>query len=333
MRFREKIVRIPRSAHSESHNESNIDEERPKHRGIKPSGMQYDLTANRMKYVNFRLLAVKIGESLPIATDQEKVTRFAEAIFPFKVSKHASKAIKRQSSQVVYDWIMTLSEQNIGLSEALKMLSKFIREVAPDFNLRAYAEEEGGRLKETLNDEEKTHKFFSEMAKEKLPHNTPIVSEDLSTERKTEEANNAKLERSREIFVLMPFQEQFQTLYYKVIEPIVKSLNFSCSKADENLSVGTVIDQIFDSIKYSLLIIADETGKNPNVFYELGLAHCLKKKVLIITQNEDDIPFDIAHIRHFKYKYESNFGSLKNQFYKILKENLEVNTNGKRSEL
>jgi hypothetical protein len=49
------------------------------------------------------------------------------------------------------------------------------------------------------------------------------------------------------------------------------------------------------------LIVADVTGKNPNVFYELGLAHTIGKDVIIITQSDDDVPFDLKYLRYIKY--------------------------------
>ena len=244
---------------------------------------------------NYKLIAIQIGEKLKYGSSINEINRIAGAIFSFKATSHPNDSITSRRAQLVYDWIMTLSDQPISEQEKENLLSKFLKELAPEFLL--------SKLSEGLDIVKKSDK-----------EEKPLVN-------------------SNSVFVLMPFQEPFQTLYYNVIEPVVKSLNFSCSKADDNLKVGTVIDQILDSIKNSLLIIADATGKHPNVFYELGLAHCLNKEVLIIAQNEDDIPFDIAHIRHFKYKYEPNFDPLKSQFYEILKKNLEVNTNGKRSEL
>jgi nucleoside 2-deoxyribosyltransferase len=51
------------------------------------------------------------------------------------------------------------------------------------------------------------------------------------------------------------------------------------------------------------LTVADCTGRNPNVFYEIGLAHALGKPVILITQNSEDIPFDVTHIRYIQYEF------------------------------
>ena len=128
---------------------------------------------------------------------------------------------------------------------------------------------------------------------------------------------------SKNVFVLMPFDDQSQTIYYNVLRPVIESFGYSVSKADEDIRIGTVIEQIKESIRNALLVVADVSGKNPNVFYELGYAHGLEKNVLIITTNKNDIPFDISHIRYFEYSYDPNFENLRNKFLPIFKKNLE----------
>ena len=60
---------------------------------------------------------------------------------------------------------------------------------------------------------------------------------------------------------------------------------------------------IWSAIKAAKIIIADCTGRNPNVFYEIGLAHAIGKKVVLITQSMDDIPFDLRQLRTIVYEY------------------------------
>lgn len=57
-----------------------------------------------------------------------------------------------------------------------------------------------------------------------------------------------------------------------------------------------------EKINEAELIIADVTGRNPNVFYELGMAHVVKDKVVLITQNIGDVPFDLRHFRYIVYR-------------------------------
>ena len=49
------------------------------------------------------------------------------------------------------------------------------------------------------------------------------------------------------------------------------------------------------------MVICDCSGRNPNVFYEIGIAHTLGREVILITQSEEDIPFDLRHLRYVKY--------------------------------
>jgi hypothetical protein len=56
-----------------------------------------------------------------------------------------------------------------------------------------------------------------------------------------------------------------------------------------------------DLIAQAKVVVCDCTGKNPNVFYEIGIAHTLGKDVILITQSKDDIPFDLRHLRYVEY--------------------------------
>lgn len=105
-------------------------------------------------------------------------------------------------------------------------------------------------------------------------------------------------------FVLMPFSEKWSSrLYFGLIRPELELLGFQCIRAD-NLTGQIVIEDIWTKINQSGLIIADVTGRNPNVMYEVGIVHTLGKPAILLTQDLTDIPFDFAHLRH--YGYEDN---------------------------
>lgn len=104
-------------------------------------------------------------------------------------------------------------------------------------------------------------------------------------------------------FVLMPFSKEFTDLYEDVIRPTLANLGFTPLRADEVFSTGVIIDDIWESINTARFLIADVTDRNPNVFYELGIAHALGKNVIIITRSITDIPFDTRHIRHLVYSF------------------------------
>jgi DNA-binding response OmpR family regulator len=105
------------------------------------------------------------------------------------------------------------------------------------------------------------------------------------------------------VFVLMPFGKEFDEIYQLAIkEPLVnKGLN--CERADEIQAAGGIMEQIYSGIKQARFIVADMTGRNANVFYEVGYAHAIKNKkdVILLTKKKEDIPFDLTGYRHIIY--------------------------------
>jgi hypothetical protein len=102
-------------------------------------------------------------------------------------------------------------------------------------------------------------------------------------------------------FVVMPFDSLFQNQYETVIKKAVEELGFECIRGDEIYSKPTIMADIWKSIRSARFIIAEMTGKNENVFYEVGLAHAIGKPIIIITRNEDDVPFDLKALRYLYY--------------------------------
>lgn len=103
------------------------------------------------------------------------------------------------------------------------------------------------------------------------------------------------------VFVLMPFTDDFDDIYELGIKQACKDVGAYCERVDEQLFEGSILTRIFNQISKADIIISDLTGKNPNVFYETGYAHALGKKVILLTQKVDDIPFDLKHHPHLIY--------------------------------
>ncbi|NOT06249.1 MAG: hypothetical protein HOP27_16780 [Anaerolineales bacterium] len=106
----------------------------------------------------------------------------------------------------------------------------------------------------------------------------------------------------KKAFVLMPFRPPFNSYYSKIYKPALESAGYDVTRADELFGSRPIIVDIHKLIKESDLILCDMSTRNPNVFYELGLAHALGKPVILISNNIDDIPFDLKHIRTIIYK-------------------------------
>lgn len=103
----------------------------------------------------------------------------------------------------------------------------------------------------------------------------------------------------------MPFTESLTDIYQSFVKPTVELPDFGlvCRRADDIKSNRAIIQDIWKSICEARLIIADLTGLNANVMYELGIAHTLGKETVLIYQRGHDIrfPFDLAHIRRIEY--------------------------------
>ncbi len=101
-------------------------------------------------------------------------------------------------------------------------------------------------------------------------------------------------------FVVMPFAAEFNFVY-KVIKETVEAIGLDCIRADEVMISRPVVEDLKTLIAQADLVIVDFTAKNPNVYYEAGLADAWKKKWIVISQSSDDLTFDVRHIRTILY--------------------------------
>ena len=102
-------------------------------------------------------------------------------------------------------------------------------------------------------------------------------------------------------FVLLPFQASFLRIYEEHVRPTLEKLGFRVMKADDLFTPTEIIEDVWELINKARIVVADVTGRNANVFYELGITHTIGKDTLIITQNSQDVPFDLQHRRYLTY--------------------------------
>jgi hypothetical protein len=102
------------------------------------------------------------------------------------------------------------------------------------------------------------------------------------------------------IFVLMPFGEPWSDRIWDAIQRIITGLGLRAERAD-NRHGPVVTEDIWRGIVESKIVLADVTGWNPNVFYEIGISHTLGKDVILITQPSARLPFDTQGFRHIIY--------------------------------
>jgi len=109
-------------------------------------------------------------------------------------------------------------------------------------------------------------------------------------------------------FVMMPFANPIGGYYATIYEPAIKKAGLTPVRADTDIfGTGKIIDQIWSGLKAAKVLVAELTGRNPNVLYELGLAHALHKPVVLISSNEADVPFDVRHVRVIYYDVNDPF--------------------------
>jgi len=106
---------------------------------------------------------------------------------------------------------------------------------------------------------------------------------------------------NNDAFVILPFEEEFEKLYHDKIVPLLEDNNYSVMKADSLAAQRNIIEDIVNGIVNADLIIADLTGTNPNVFYELGIAHGLGIPTVLIAQDIEELPFDLSAYKTIEY--------------------------------
>lgn len=105
-------------------------------------------------------------------------------------------------------------------------------------------------------------------------------------------------------FVVMPFGDDALNIVYEhFVSPVIKKLRIACERGDDVFGPNVIMDEINRQIAQAHFVLADLTGKNPNVFYEVGIAHAIGKPVILLAQSLDDVPFDLRHRRFILYDY------------------------------
>lgn len=104
-------------------------------------------------------------------------------------------------------------------------------------------------------------------------------------------------------FVVMQFCQVYDDLYEEIIKPVCAKFGLQTVRADESFSNNYIIHEIVSEIAEATVIIADITPDNPNVYYEVGYAHALKKSVILMCNEERvKLPFDLSGFRTIFYK-------------------------------
>lgn len=118
----------------------------------------------------------------------------------------------------------------------------------------------------------------------------------------------ANISANDSCFVMQPFAPPLGDYYEKIYKPAIEKAGFKPVRADADIfGTGKIMDQVWEGINAAKVLVAELTSRNPNVFYELGLAHALKKPVVLVSSREEDVPFDLQHIRVIYYDVTDPF--------------------------
>ena len=130
----------------------------------------------------------------------------------------------------------------------------------------------------------------------------------------------------QDAFCLMPFHKQYDTLY-KTIKKACEDMGIRCHRSDEHYEPGNLLRQIIQYIVSSRYVFAVLDGRNPNVFYEIGIAHSIGKPVFLIANynQRGNLPFDIASSRLILYQ---NYKDLEKSIKKAIITNATYDTSG-----
>ncbi len=123
-------------------------------------------------------------------------------------------------------------------------------------------------------------------------------------------AGSSKAQSGDSCFVVMPFAAPIGSYFKEIYQPAIEKVGLKAVRADADIfGTGKIIDQIWRGINEAKVLVAELTSRNPNVFYELGLAHALEKPVVLVSSksNQDDVPFDLRHIRVIYYDVTDPF--------------------------
>ncbi len=126
--------------------------------------------------------------------------------------------------------------------------------------------------------------------------------------RKSEQVARKATKAGTTCFVMQPFAAPLGGYFELIFKPAIEQAGLKAVRADADIfHTGKIMDQVWQGIRSAEVLVAELTTKNPNVFYELGLAHALEKPVVLVSSNQEDVPFDLRHIRVILYDQSDPF--------------------------
>ena len=189
-------------------------------------------------------------------------------------------------------------ERKVGLRTAQEFIGvvSFLRESNKD--LQAYMVTTSGYTKKASDAliSQRITPFTLNEFKAQLNSGKQASSQPFDWEKSLEKHSDVKT-----AFVIMPFKEEMLDVFLLGIRSVAEELNFVANRADDLEHNGEIIDEIKDAIRNADFVIADTTGGNANVCYEVGFAHALEKPTVLLCRKGESLPFDLKGANHIMY--------------------------------
>jgi hypothetical protein len=125
---------------------------------------------------------------------------------------------------------------------------------------------------------------------------------DLPTQPVDENPTRAEARRAPTAFVLIPFAGEFEDVYQYGIVTALNQAGYVATRPDDLSTGARITTEIIRHLATTDLVIADVSNRNPNIFYEVGIAHSLQKPTVLISRDIRSIPFDLRDVRVIVYK-------------------------------
>jgi hypothetical protein len=117
---------------------------------------------------------------------------------------------------------------------------------------------------------------------------------------KLDKAAEVQVDRGR-VFCIMPFSKDFDPVWTLCIEPAVSTAGLTAMRGDTTLRTGRLIENVWNEILHCGCVVADLSAPNPNVYYELGMAHALGREAFVMVQQGTDFPADVKGTHYTEY--------------------------------
>lgn len=109
-------------------------------------------------------------------------------------------------------------------------------------------------------------------------------------------------DRRPNAFVAMQFSEPYNDVYKDAIKPLIENIGYEVVRVDEISQPGIILNDIWSNLTEASVVIAEVSEANPNVYYEIGVAHALNKPTILLAQKGTKLPFDLGPHRCIFYE-------------------------------